>query len=270
MKNATEAAIIYGELKAFDAVSVAENLTGERANSNPDINNLTDMLVLAMSLTHVKAKTAALTMMGDSQFTNKLSDYQALITSIGFELALARPYLRDQSYKGEADFLSETQFIYAHRELGIILIFDTYSSGENPQVNGGYFYYCWKPNAFPVPYTLLSTGGYESETLEKWRGLCLEAQPDDLYWCGNHDCREAIRYNIQRLLDYGTFFPIWPKTHNNHLLNLLVNADYKDCAARAEAAGKRQPFYGTDELREQRYAMLPDWVKAITNHKFKG
>ena len=121
---------------------------------------------------------------GDTVFSMSTDDYKRNIEEYGFK----------QVYH-EAFFGRENQpedfYIYWLERYSILLCFDSHYGKRN----GGKFYYNWKPLDAVHGYEFTSSGGYR----------------DDV-WVGNHDCREALRHNIDQLAGNGEFLMQWVET----------------------------------------------------------
>lgn len=202
---------------------------------------------------HNARKEAVLKERGDTTMTNALDDYQAIITAYGFELALEFPF-RSRSWDK-----AETYFIYTHPELGLVLSFDTYNTDS---VNGGKVYYNWKPHdGVRACWPMTSSGGWHD-------------YDNDPVWVGDHDCREALIFRMERLRKNGTFLPKWRANPFLWFLNHddTHNVPYE--AARAEwlktdrstPAPRDIDFpegkYDYDAINRERIAMAPK-VQAI-------
>lgn len=208
----------------YDPLSIFDDVEGGKTYRDfPE-------LALAASIMHNAEKDEMLTAMGDSKFTNKLTDYQRLIESIGFEKVLELPFV-GKSFSDEPA-PNEKYFIYVNREFGILLDFDTYG-GDG--VNGGKYYYCIRLNE-DTSGRVTSSGGFR------------DYDSPNRYWAGDHDCREAIRYKINRLRENGTFLREWPKD-NGIFLWFLHYMDTKT------------DDYDYNAINKERIAMLPEWVR---------
>jgi hypothetical protein len=118
--------------------------------------------------------------MEDTALTNRLDRYLEIAKSIGFEVVYVEPF--------KSDGRDETRIVL-HRP-GIILKFDTYHSDS---VNGGNFFYNWKPFGHLSRRMGVTSSG-------QWYG-----EGDLWVWGGDHDCRENLKQNIANLEIYGCF-----------------------------------------------------------------
>lgn len=123
-------------------------------------------------------------------------------------------------------------FVYANRELGLLLNFDTFGGDI---VNSGDVSYCWKPHhGYGLAVVTSSCTWIDDE--------------QGGYWVGSLDCREAIRHNIAKLQKHGNLLNPWPTGHGMVLwLNHYTDVrNYKEVAA-------------------ERIAMMPEWVQKMIN-----
>lgn len=232
------------QLLKYDPLTAAEEMTGKSYKTD----RLTENLGLAMHILHVEQKDAMLKSVGDSTFSNTLENYLKIIESAGFEFAKRWSFKSDGIYDTVCD---EFEYVYAHRELGIVLHFDTHRGVD---LNSGSFYYCWRPDESKDNWGVTSSGGFESEGHRDWRKWDNDITPDDLYWEGNHDCREAIKFKVSRLKEHGTFLPKWPSPSSQRNMSGLYLMNYMDW---------RDPCIGYHDLFTKKYSELPEWVKEI-------
>lgn len=203
----------------FDALTEAERLTGQSYKTDAD----TMALGMMMHMRHSARKEATLAAHDDTALSNRLDRYQRIICDLGFELVLEEPF--------KADEQEETLFIYAHRD-GILLHFDsfTWEHRDGPNVNGGNFYYNLRQN---------------SDRSDLW-SIISSGHINDGILIGNHDCREAIRHNIGKLRESGSFVTPWVKRPFLWLLN------YSE---------PKVEGYDYHAINAARIARLPEWVR---------
>lgn len=216
-------------LLTFDPLSAAEEVTGH-SYKNDEATGLIGMLI---AMHHGEIKNQHLTELDDTVLSNDLDRYTRIITELGFEQVLDVPF-DAPGWNDDDPVRHEHLYIYARRD-GLLLCFDTYDS---VRVNGGKVYYCWKPNPDCERWNCTSSGGM------------YEAEDGTRYWAGDHDCREALRHNLQKLQDNGSFLPQWP-IGNGIFLWLLHYQDTK------------QQGYDYKAINEERLALLPDWVRLM-------
>lgn len=237
------------EILKFDPLDAAEKLTGKSYKEDDG----TGALGFVLNMAHSGIKSKVLQEMGDSTLSNNLDRYLEIVKGIGFEIALELPFMAKSSYDRVPR--SEKFFMMIHREKGILLKFDTFCTDS---VNGGDFYYCWKPKPDidrGIRSNVLSSGGLESESDPDWRRnpkYDKSGAPDDAYCSGSHDCREAIVHKIKQLTDNGTFLSPWPKDPTRFLW-FLHHQDTKEDG------------YDYKEINEERIKMLPQWARDVIN-----
>lgn len=235
MTNPTTKAMVE-----FDPLQALEDVTGKDYHDQPELSLLAHMV-------HCQRKNAHLLAEGDTVLQNDLDRYMAIIGDLGFVQVADVPFTVP-GWTAEDPPRAEHYYMFANREKGILLGFDTY---DEVRVNGGKFYYCWAPNeekcrADHVRPT--ASGSYHMKP-----GVTREtATNDDYFWAGDHDCREAIRYHISQLEEYGSFIPTWPDGHDQ-LLWLLHHGDTKVNG------------YDLPGITAERLALLPQWVREMIN-----
>lgn len=212
------------KLLNYDPLAEAEKDTGASYKES----EFTQHIGFLNHLEHVTKKEEALFSANDTVLSNDLDRYLRIVQDIGFEAALALPFIGRPS--GSKKTYDERLFIFWKN--GVLLVFDTYLEES---VNGGHFYYNWIPNDYKEGRHYTSSGGYYGE--------------DPMIWAGDHDCREALRFHIQRLEENGTFLPVWK---NKPFLWLLHYMDTKD------------DDYDYEAINKERISMLPKEIqKAI-------
>jgi len=165
----------------FDPLDVAERITG---TSTHDANSPAMALGFLLAMKHGARKEEMLAEIGDTRFSNTLSDYVAIVEKAGFEQVLALPFAGNED-------VQETMFVFARHD-GLLLRFDTYQSDR---VNGGAVYYNWRPDSIKTMHRYTSSGGMVSDTV----------------WAGDHDCREAIVHKMKQLQENGACVSPWVK-----------------------------------------------------------
>jgi hypothetical protein len=200
------------------------------------LRNLTAELALPAFAEHNETKKKMLEARDDTTHSTELSRYLRIVKELGFQLALEIPF----SHKRE-DEPTVHEKLYMMWRKGILLVFDTYWNQET--VNGGSFYYNWKPYDINQGWKVMSSGHMTEG------GVIV----------GNHDCREALRYNISQLEKHGEFLPKWVEQDHLWLLHWADLKEYSNDDYTWLHNGT------TDEIRAKRIAMLPQHVRdAIT------
>lgn len=190
-------------LLAHDPMEAAEAFTGRPYQSN-DIEGL-----LMFMHTHGNRKDQALIDRDDTVFMNGLDRYVRIITDYGFVLAGDFPFI-DRKWGNRPENL----YVYVHLEYGLILCFDTYGECEERgrHLNGGKVYYNWQPTIENY-WSCTSSGGFHFD------------ENDVKTWVGDHDCREGLIFNLERLRKNGEFLPQWVE---NPFVWFLSHDDTKD------------------------------------------
>ena len=209
------------QLLKFDPLSHAEDITGHSIHEDGGFKNPAVALGFLLMQENNAAKERALVARGDTTFGDALSRYLEIIVGAGFERALELPFL--------SSYASEKYFIFARRD-GLLLSFDTYNGKS---VNGGKVYYNWKPENFENSHFRLTSSGHLSK---------------DGVWIGDHDCREALLFNMGNLSANGKFVAPWVERPFLWLLH------YQDTKADG---------YSYDDINNERIAMLPEWVREM-------
>lgn len=205
---------------AVDPLASAELFTG----STVEDSSLGFMAGIAMIQGKASTMRRLLRERGDVWDGMPVGEYRAVVEGYGFELALELPFSHTDPWGKER---AETLFIYAHPD-GLLLKFDTY---EGERVNSGNVYYCWE-GELPAGELITSSGHW--------------LKPDYRVWAGDHDCREAVLFNLDRLRSHGSFVSPWPARPSLWLLN------YSDT---------KQAGCDYAAINDERIAMLPDWVQ---------
>ncbi len=178
----------------FDSLAEAEKATGESYKKDEHTQHFGFLLHLGKTAT-VKA---VLEEDDDTTFATKVVDYLRIAKELGFEIVLEHDFIiPEELKKSYDDGKIDRHYIMWHPEYSVLLNFDTY--GGNETVNGGNFYYAWKPKNMKNWHDYTSSGGFK---------------PGDI-WVGSHDCREALRFNFEELRDNGQFLKQW--TEQPHL-----------------------------------------------------
>jgi len=197
MKDSTKKEI--GDALKFDAFTAAEDLTGKSYKNDKE----TESLGFAAHIANSKRKEMLLSANGDTCFSETEESYLKKVEEFGFKSLLVEPFINK-------DKIEERLHIMFHYGYSILLVWDTHTWGDDgswaksgekvppPSRNGGKFYYNWLPNNKDNRFGLTSSGGY---TEDKFTG--------NLIWCGDHDCREGLKHNINNLAENGTFLGTW-------------------------------------------------------------
>lgn len=164
-----------------DPLGMAEEMTGISYKEDED----TQWIGFGVLQQKSKILELELAARGDTVFSNSLDRYESIIKDYGFELAL------DVPFTDPYDSADEHLFVYWH-PYGLLLKFDTY---QGVRVNGGKVQYCWKPA--------------DPDARETWK-LTSSGSYSNGVWVGDHDCREALIFNLENLRKNGDFLNPWP------------------------------------------------------------
>lgn len=257
------------EIQKEDPLVIAEQLTGKSYKEDDN----TGLLGLAIQMEKNKILNQLMDKSDDTKFSEITEEYLRKVTDFGFEIVYSEDF---QSEGWNSEVITEKLYILFHKEHSILLVFDTFRGN----INGGNFYYNWSPNDIYNRMNCTSSGGYEglywksdfSEELinpEESPNWDLNNQSWDEYiilqkewsirnkqycidnnlraiWVGYHDCREAIKNNINLMLKNGVFLKEWKK---QPFLWLLHHGDTK------------VEGYSYEEINQKRLNLLPDYVK---------
>jgi hypothetical protein len=252
----------------FDSLSQAEKITGKSYKEDSH----TSHLGLLLQIDHSNKMNKLMESTDDTKFSEKTEDYIRKVTEFGFKEVYKEDF---QGKNWEDNPATESFYIFWHDEYSILLCFDTFTGSRN----SGHFYYNWIPNA-GLTQNLTSSGSYVSlnmkpdfsgdlkfsEEYPKWDTQTWEEfrEIDDAYrirlkafreengliaiWSGDHDCREALKNNINLLAQNGTFMKEWLKApylwifHHGDKLN-----NFDDSVAEARIG--KLPVYIQDAIR---------------------
>lgn len=194
------------------------------------------LTALVVAMLHNEAKTKMLTDINDTHMGMTIADAIKLFTSNGFEQVLDIPFVRDR----DGENVDEHLYVFVDKARGLFLKFDTYGD----VINSGKVYYCieHKLGITAPSMHATSSGGYR----------LIHKNPDRYCWVGDHDCREALLFNMRQIEQEWTFMPQWP-AGNRQFLWLLHYVDTKD------------PKYNYEAITAHRIAMLPEWVQTMIN-----
>ena len=213
-----------GSILGADPLDIAEKITGTSYKDDSATVSLGMVLMQARR----KELDTLMAQTDDTVFSNDTENYLRIVRSIGFQEILKVDFTNDYSKA------PESLYVFWHDADGILLKFDTY---DTHRVNGGKFYYNWRPNDQTLrgPH-VLSSGSYTEET------------ENGYVWAGDHDCREALRFHIRQLKTYGTFVKPWIR---KPFLWLLHYVDTRS------GTGK----YDFEAINNERIVLFPENVR---------
>lgn len=156
----------------------------------------------------------------------------------GFEKVLEIPFVGHNER-------TDTFYVYFHTRLGILLTFDTIG-GE--RLNGGHYYYQWRPAHGVDHYPSLQSGGWK-EVDGEW------------IWAGFGDCREGMIWRINELANQGIFITPWIKHDGIFRPNFVHYGDHSKESDINWDEGYKAYCKACKEKAPERMNMLPDYVK---------
>ncbi len=215
----------------IDPLDIAEKTTGQSYKEDKE----TSCLGLALHIQKGKVLKKELESRNDSYHRMDLLEFVCIMTNVGFQQIYKEEIPKEQrQYTTETDYL----YIFLRKEKGQLLIFDTYTGN---MINGGNVYYNFKPCESRKFYSHISSGSlfivdknlknqsnkmivdshkvflnssYDSNEYKKQREKENELhnliyKQGGYVWSGDHDCREAILFNLAQLENYGEFIYPW-------------------------------------------------------------
>ena len=170
-------------LLRHDPLGTVEDLTGSYRDK--------PALGFAFTGVHGARKDHVLKERGDTTFSMSTEDYSEVIEAYGFELLASTTVSVPDEYDPEAGPRDESWYLYVKEDDGLFLYFDTHRG----QRNAAKVYYNWTVNEdVENRWELTSSGHFESGV-----------------WIGDHDAREAVCFNMDRLRANGTFSKPFPE-----------------------------------------------------------
>lgn len=171
---------IVNALLKTDPLAEAEEITGESYKTSKATMALGFLKMHELN----RDKDSLLGSNQDTVYSMKTEEWESAIKAMGFEEILTIPF-KSEGY--------EDKFVCCWLNPGILLCYDTFSGGRN----AASIYYCWKPD--------------EDVKDRAWEFQSTGCWTEDGILIGSHDAREALRFNLYRLLTHGTFIAPWPK-----------------------------------------------------------
>lgn len=191
------------DLLKYDALQEAEDIAYGKAGDDrseyysgrSDLKN--DLFMLFSSLNQ-KDKREALKDQEDTGGSQKVTYFQKVLSDNGFILDLHEVGKKpswDKTFHQKMK--NEMCQVWYHPD-GIVVIFDTFMGS----VNSAKCYYQVKPKDPEIKnfYECISSGGFE----ETDQGLI---------WVGDHDAREGLIHNLNKIRNHGTFLKQWYRTY---------------------------------------------------------
>ena len=180
------------EILKSDPLYIAEKITGKDYQSDQN----TVMLGMALQMGKSRIVAERLTQNCDVHFRMKLPEYIKAFEEMGFKKIYSEPFMRKDLHSGEE--FQNTFNCYWHDEYSVLLSFDTFTFSKNipESLNGGDVYFNWKPYDKKHCYFVPASG-------------CWKETKNGLVHIGYFDCREAVRFYLEKMRDEGTFIKPW-------------------------------------------------------------
>jgi hypothetical protein len=211
----------------FDPLATAEDIVGSK-------NDTATLLGMSMMWGKSAKLKEELKAREDSYFGISLESFLRVIKTEGFEEALRIPFTDDGR--------DESLYVFFKPSEGLLLEFTSY----NGNLNGGSVYYNWNPNIKAKDcWSLISSGSFRNYE---------EGSTERLLHIGSRDCREALRFQLQRMRDHGNFLPKWKEAVRPWLCH------YED-KVESDPNNYRVEMRNRDILIQERIAMLPSHVQ---------
>lgn len=199
-----------------------------------------DSLAFALHLKRSEALKHMLNSNGDVHFNSPLSDYERVLKELGATEVLCVPYLvrNSQQYESIHVWWSDD---------GILFVYTTYRGNR---MNGGNFYYNWRPDPDLKErgineWDFVSSGGYREDPVTSEKSI----------WSGHHDIREALKMNVENLRKNGKLLPKWVDGADVCLLHCQ---DYDDF--NPENRWTMEALLERDRRNNARKSLLPTHV----------
>jgi len=231
----------------YDALAEAEGVTGDSYKTSRE----TTLLGIGLMQRSASAKDRMLRANGDVTNMMSLSEYLAVIERNGFKrvgewsfssfMASSREQSRDES------------LLAYYRTPGQFLVFDTYSGRTS--VNGGHIYYNVRPLGWDRWKSSITSSGswyITDPEITEWE---VAKSRNEIAWCGDHDCREAVIHNMAQFARFGEFIEPWTNPVRVWFLHHMDTKDEK---------GEQRPWqsYDASAISYQRALELPEEVRA--------
>jgi len=263
----------------FDALSEAEKMTGKSYKED----KATESAGFLLHLSNSAKKQKLLSSVDDTTFSESVEEYTRKVTDFGFKTVLTVPF--------KSDGVEEHLFVMWHYEYSILLVWDTFHGSRNGgkfyynwcfesqmsrcglTSSGGCVFadknnrsYSCLFNSDLTPHILpdsirelepkrnFEDWGAYCEKEREFRGVVEKyIKSNRLFsiWCGDHDCREALKHNITQLAENGRFLKKWKETP---FLWLLHHGDSK------------VDGYDYEAITKARIAMLPADIRECIGH----
>lgn len=258
------------KLQSEDPLLIAEKITGKSYKEDEGT------LPLGMALHIQKAESMEKLMdaADDTKFSETTDEYIRKITNFGFIKLYQEEFLAKGWEAGEV--IGESLYIFWHEKYSILLSFDTFRGSRN----SGKMYYNWSPSNLSSSHSCTESGGFEGfywtedlskEILFEEKSPIWNDQPWEEFkviqdqwsdrneahkrehnlkaiWSGDHDCREALKNNVNLMAENGQFLTKWKK---QPFLWLLHHGDIKEEGYDHEAISKKRLSKLPEDVRKK-------------------
>lgn len=172
----------FDDMLNFDALDVAQEITGKSYKDD----EATSSLGMALHMLHNENMRDELALRDDTHYHISFADTVRILIDLGFEEVYSREYA--------GSGVTETQSFFWRQ--GVLAVMTSYNAVT---LNSGKIYYNWEPKEGTNAWEFTSSGGLDLDSHNAGRYV----------WVGNHDLREALRHNMDRLESNGTFLSSW-------------------------------------------------------------
>jgi len=263
----------------YDSLSEAEKITGKSYKED----ELTGKIGFMNHVLHSQKKNDLLNSVDDTTFSESEEEYLRKVTDFGFEILLKDEF---ETKEGKERF-----YIMFHRKYSILLSWDTFRGSRNggklyynfiiPESgrfdmtsSGGCVNHSEKPYSYlfnqditqhMLPDELRNTQP-KWKTCDDWdeydKQLKIwESKVDDYLldkklitiWSGDHDCREGLKHNMNKIAEQTTFLKKWV---NQPFLWLLHHGDTE------------KADYDYKEINKERISRLPKDIQEIIKGQY--
>ena len=164
------------EALRFDALLHAEEITGKSYKTDGD----TEMLGVALHMSHSQKKKELLKSAGDTYWAMPMSEWFAVVQSMGFERIFSMPIPETNDH------------FHILWKPGVLLTVDTYWGDKS--VNSAKAHFNYKgPRSAMFKCSSGHAGTVDGEEV----------------WEGSVDAREGFRFAMDRMQAAGEFLPVW-------------------------------------------------------------
>ena len=222
------------ELMDVDPLEVAEKIMGKSYKEDNRVSGLG--LLVQLDKSHNMRALMDLT--DDTKFSEDMENHLRISKTLGFNIIYQEDKLIENKYR-KGDSYLETFYVLWHND-GILMVCDTYCTKAR---NSATIYYNLESKGELCDlYSVISSGHYAKD-----RNILI----------GNHDAREGLRHNINKLRAVGNFLPVWIDNPRPWISPYWDTSDWKH--------GDGVDYKGREAIREStvadRIAKFPQHVR---------